>query len=43
MNKRQAAAQETKRKLITAGLELIKEAGFDAKAIARTILRKLGK
>ena len=30
MNKRQAAAQETKRKLITAGLELIKEAGFDA-------------
>ena len=30
MNKRQQAAQETKRKLITAGLELIKESGFDA-------------
>ena len=30
MNKRQAAAQETKRKLITSGLELIKEKGFDA-------------
>lgn len=30
MNKRQTAAQETKRKLITAGLELIKEKGFDA-------------
>ena len=30
MNKRQTAAQETRRKLITAGLELIKENGFDA-------------
>ena len=30
MNKRQISAQETKRKLITAGLELIKEKGFDA-------------
>lgn len=30
MNKRQSAAQETRRKLITAGLELIKEKGFDA-------------
>ncbi len=30
MNKRQLAAQETKRKLISAGLELIKESGFDA-------------
>ena len=30
MNKRQKSAQETKRKLITAGLELIKEKGFGA-------------
>lgn len=30
MNKRQTAAQETKHKLITAGLELLKEKGFDA-------------
>lgn len=30
MNKRQTAALETRRKLITAGLELIKEKGFDA-------------
>lgn len=30
MNKRQAAALETKRKLIAAGLELLKEKGFDA-------------
>ncbi len=30
MNKRQTSAQKTKRKLITAGLELIKEKGFDA-------------
>ena len=30
MNKRQKSAVETKRKLITAGLELIKEKGFDA-------------
>lgn len=30
MNKRQTAAQETKRKLITAGLELLKEKGFNA-------------
>ena len=30
MNKRQIAAQETRRKLVTAGLELIKENGFDA-------------
>ena len=29
MNKRQLAAQNTKRKLITAALELIKENGFD--------------
>ena len=30
MNKRQTSAQETRRKLVTAGLELIKEKGFDA-------------
>lgn len=30
MNKRQKSAVETKRKLISAGLELIKEKGFDA-------------
>ncbi len=30
MNKRQIAAQETKRKLVKSGLELIKEKGFDA-------------
>ncbi len=30
MNKRQTAALETRRKLITAGLELLKEKGFDA-------------
>ena len=30
MNKRQKSAIETKRKLISAGLELIKEKGFDA-------------
>ncbi len=30
MNKRQQSARETKRKLITAGLDLIKEKGFDA-------------
>lgn len=30
MNKRQAAAQETRRKLVTASLELIKEKSFDA-------------
>ena len=30
MNKRQQSAKETKRKLITAGLELMKEQGFDA-------------
>ncbi len=30
MNKRQTAALETKRKLITAGLELLREKGFDA-------------
>lgn len=30
MNKRQKAAQETQRKLITAGLELLKEKGFDS-------------
>lgn len=30
MNKRQTSAQKTKRKLITAGLELIKEKGFDS-------------
>ncbi len=30
MNKRKLTAQKTKRKLITAGLELIKEIGFDA-------------
>ncbi len=30
MNKRKLTAQKTKRKLITAGLELIKEKGFDA-------------
>lgn len=30
MNKRQKSAAETKRKLITAGLELIEEKGFDA-------------
>lgn len=30
MNKRQLAAQETKKKLISTGLELLKEKGFDA-------------
>ena len=30
MNKRQLAAQETKRKLVMAGLELIKEKGFES-------------
>lgn len=30
MNKRQIAALETKRKIVTAGLELLKEKGFDA-------------
>ena len=30
MNKRQTAALETKRKLVSASLELIKEQGFDA-------------
>ena len=30
MNKRQTSAQETRRKLVTAGLELLKEKGFDA-------------
>ena len=41
MNKRQIAAQETRRKLVTAGLELIKENGFDAINV-EDITRKAG-
>ena len=41
MNKRQIAAQETKRKLISAGLELIKTNGFDAINV-EDITRKAG-
>lgn len=41
MNKRQTAALETKRKLISAGLELIKEKGFDAINV-EDITRKAG-
>ena len=41
MNKRQITAQETKRKLITAGLELLKENGFDAINV-EDITRKAG-
>ena len=41
MNKRQLSAQTTRRKLITAGLELIKEKGFDAINV-EDITRKAG-
>ncbi len=41
MNKRQLSAQATRRKLITAGLELIKEKGFDAINV-EDITRKAG-
>lgn len=41
MNKRQKAAQETKRKLITAGLELLKEKGF-ASINVEDITKKAG-
>lgn len=41
MNKRQLAARETKRKLITKALELIKEKGFDAINV-EDITRKAG-
>ena len=41
MNKRQKSAVETKRKLVSAGLELIKEKGFDAINV-EDITRKAG-
>ena len=41
MNKRQIAAQETKRKLISAGLELLRTNGFDAINV-EDITRKAG-
>ena len=41
MNKRQLSARATRRKLITAGLELIKEKGFDAINV-EDITRKAG-